>query len=491
MRNLTLVFILFGLFLRIRQFLANRSLWLDEAMLALNIVNRSFTELTRPLDYGQGAPIGFLFIEKIIVGLFGNQDYILRLFPLATGMVSMFLIYKMANNYFKGTGVLVVSGLYAVSERLIYYASEVKQYSCDAMITLFLLLLGNRCLVPNANLRLFIAFGFASALSMWISHPAVFIITAVSISLTFDRFLRRDWQRLLWLWGILFMLIINFAVLYFVSLRSLAADTYMLNYWRKGFMPMPPWSNIAWFPKAFISMLEDPARLSIVPLSGAALFFGSLSFFVRKWQFALFLIMPFPIVLLVSGFEKYPFSERLLLFILPIVFFLIVEGIERFRLILTRINFWIAVGAWAILAVVLLYYPTKIALKNLEYPILGEHIKPVMSYVSERKVNGDLIYIYYAAKPAFAYYASLYGFGENDYFIGIRGREDPGKYIQDIDKVRGYNRVWFLFSHNCTWCLVNEELFYLNHLDKTGKRLDEFKSTGASVYLYKLSEKRK
>jgi len=490
MKSLTLAFIVFGLFLRIRQFIANRSLWLDEAMLALNIGTRSFTELTQPLDYGQQAPIGFLYIEKIVIELFGNQDYILRLFPLAAEIVSIFLIYKIANSYFKWTGVLLVSGLYAVSNQLIYFASEVKQYSCDVMIALFLLFLGNRCLVPNANLRLFIAFGFGAALSMWISHPAVFIITAISISLTFDRLLRRDWQRLLWLWGILFMLLINFAVLYFVSLRSLAADTYLLNYWRKGFMPMPPWSNIAWFPNAFISMLENPAGLSVVPLSGVALFFGSLSFFVRKWQFALFLIMPFSIVLLASGFEKYPFSERLLLFIVPIVFFLIVEGIERFRLILTRINFWIAVGAWAILAVMLLYYPTKIALKNLEYPILGEHIKPVMSYVSQHKVNGDLIYIYYAAEPAFAYYASLYGFGENDYFIGIKSRQEPGKYIQDIDKVREYNRVWFLFSHNCSWCLVNEELFLLNHIDKIGKRLDEFKSPGASVYLYKLSEKR-
>ena len=45
-------------------------------------------ELTQLLDYHQAAPIGFLFIEKLSILVFGNHDYIMRLFPLLAGILA-------------------------------------------------------------------------------------------------------------------------------------------------------------------------------------------------------------------------------------------------------------------------------------------------------------------------------------------------------------------------------------------------------------------
>src|SRR5256885_16763608 len=52
LRSRQLVFLLVGvgIFLRVAQYLANRSLWIDEAWLALNLLSRSFEHLTKPLD---------------------------------------------------------------------------------------------------------------------------------------------------------------------------------------------------------------------------------------------------------------------------------------------------------------------------------------------------------------------------------------------------------------------------------------------------------
>ena len=60
-----------GVTLRVRQYLFDRSLWLDECLLALNIIRRSPSALLQPLDFHQQAPVGFLLLERLSVSLFG------------------------------------------------------------------------------------------------------------------------------------------------------------------------------------------------------------------------------------------------------------------------------------------------------------------------------------------------------------------------------------------------------------------------------------
>ena len=152
-RTFVIVFLVFGFILRAHQYAFNRSLWMDEAMLALNIVDRSFAGLTQPLAYNQGAPLGFLFIQKLAVTLFGNHDYILRLFPFIASVVSLFLFYHLANAVTKGLGRILAVYLFSVSGWLVYYASECKQYSSDVMVCLLLLLYGQRCIRAEATTK--------------------------------------------------------------------------------------------------------------------------------------------------------------------------------------------------------------------------------------------------------------------------------------------------------------------------------------------------
>jgi hypothetical protein len=488
------IIILFGIVLRLGQYVADRSLWLDEAKLALNVVSRSFVELTLPLSRDQGAPLGFLFIQKMVIEVLGNRDYILRLFPLAAGIVAMLLIYRVANSYIEDASMLVALGLFAVSSPLIYYASEVKQYSSDALITLLLLLVAFKWSEAQANSKYFIALVLVGALSLWISHPALFVVAGIAFSLALDRLLKRDWPRLAWLGAAFLVWLANFAVLYFVSLRYLAANTSLADYWHDGFMPMPPWQNVIWFPKAFTTMLVGPSGVSVGRI-GSIVFLlvfsiGCFSFFFRNWQKALILVMPFVFALLASGLHKYPFSDRLLLFILPLAFLLIAEGVRRVYLVSRKMGPRVAFGIGSALAIVLLYDSTSFALRNLWHPYMGEDIKPVISYVTRHRLSTDAIYVYYSAGSGFKYYAPQYGLGTSDYIVGISSPEEPAKYIQDLDKLGSRGRVWFLFSHNCYWCLVNEEAYFLSHLDKMGARVDEFRAPGASVYAYNLAPAR-
>src|SRR6266702_8275167 len=66
-RELIIFLVCLGTLLRVSQYFANRSLWHDEALLALNLVDRPLSHAARPLDFGQAAPVGFLLAEGIAI----------------------------------------------------------------------------------------------------------------------------------------------------------------------------------------------------------------------------------------------------------------------------------------------------------------------------------------------------------------------------------------------------------------------------------------
>src|SRR3989339_1408501 len=137
-KSLSWIIICLGIVLRSFQYMRDVSLWLDECFLALNITNRSFPELLKPLDYTQVAPVGFLMITKLMVQTFGNNEYIFRMFPFVCGIISIFLFFRVAKYFLTKEAVIIALGLFALSGHLIQYSGEFKQYSSDVAIALFL-----------------------------------------------------------------------------------------------------------------------------------------------------------------------------------------------------------------------------------------------------------------------------------------------------------------------------------------------------------------
>ncbi len=85
-----------GVGLRVRMYLENRSLWLDPAMLALNVVNRDASELLGRLDMNQAAPPGFLLVSKAIGSMFGYSEYSLYLAPCLFGVAAFLLFIRLS-----------------------------------------------------------------------------------------------------------------------------------------------------------------------------------------------------------------------------------------------------------------------------------------------------------------------------------------------------------------------------------------------------------
>src|SRR5262249_19541257 len=126
-------------------------------------------------------------------------------------------------------------------------------------------------------------------------------------------------------------LVLNFAVFYFISLRYAAKNDVLLDYWVSSFMPLAPFSlhDVRWFMDTFFSIFEYPLGLAFAGLGSLSFLVGCRAFLRdHKEEFFLFLL-PILFALLASGFKRYPFNGRFLLFIIPSMLIFIAQGADE------------------------------------------------------------------------------------------------------------------------------------------------------------------
>lgn len=482
-----------GIILRLRQYLFNRSLWADEASLAFNLANRSFVGLTQPLDYEQGAPLGFLFIEKLFIVLLGNRDQIMRLFPLFSGILAIYLVYRIARDHIKGG--MLATFLFVISPSLVYYSSELKQYSSDVMIALLLVFLASRCLKEGAQTRDFLLLGISGAAAIWISHPSAFILAGIGLALFIAAITKNPRVPVLWLIGLGGLWLFSFGVEYFVSLRHLIADDYLQGFWQKAFMPLPPWENRDWFVRTYYSvLLTSFNRADLILILGLPplVSIGALSLLYRERNMAILILSPFVLALFASALQKYPFKDRFVLFLVPFFFLLIAEGLGRTYLTIAKWQPWVARIAYAMLVLGLFLQPTLLTFDNFLRPYNGSDVRPVVEYVAENRSSDETIYVYHITASTFHYYAPLYGIDSENVVTGVNSRQKRvalKSFFDDVEMLKGNDRVWFIFSGivDCGGCEGDMQLFYTDYLDERGIMLDSFHATGANAYLYDLN----
>jgi hypothetical protein len=187
--------------------------------------------------------------------------------------------------------------------------------------------------------------------------------------------------------------------------------------------------------------------------------------------------------LLASGSPDLPVRGRSF-YIVPVVCLLIGEGSERARQALARLHPVAGLAAWSAVAVLLVRAPAIQAVQHLRHPIMTEHLKPVMSYVSEHRLAGDGVYVYYGAMPAFTYYAPSYGFEKDDYVVGFTSRREPAVHRghRGPSRLRGSGESGSS-SHNCPRLPSERAGVHLDELDRVGTRVDQL-GRPASTYLY-------
>ncbi len=483
-----------GLILRLRQYIANRSFSGDEASLAINIVSRSFVGLTKSLDYHQATPIGFLFIEKFFILLLGNKDNILRVFPLISSILAIYLVYRIALDYFGVAGIFALS-MFALNSWQIFFSTELKQYGTDVMVTLLLVYLSIRCLKEDPRIRDFIWLGIAGTITIWLSHIAIFILAGIGLALLLEKYIQKKQIPFIWLLSLGAAWLISFGIEYLVILRYTAGDRYFQTYWLKSFLPLPPWENIPWLVNVYykyvlITLGRTDSSMDHMILALAII--GSLSLFARRQNTAIIIIFPFIMTLIASAWEKYPLSYRFMLFLVPLTLLLMAEGIGRIYLFLAKWQKSVALILCVIPVAIMLLFSIQGAITGFKYPPIIAEIKPVMKYIEEKKEQGDIIYLHYRSVPPFNYYATFYNLDSENIIIGADRQSQKkalDRFFDDVKGLKGNNRVWFVISEitYCDGCAGDKREYFTSYLDKNGSMLESILSSNSAAYLYDLN----
>ncbi|MBU1695209.1 MAG: hypothetical protein KKC51_14775 [Verrucomicrobia bacterium] len=467
-----------GAGLRIAQYLNNRSLWVDEVSLAINIVRRDFAGLFEPLKSAVAPPL-FLVVVKAITLVLGPWELGLRLLPLIGSLAGLVLLWKVAGDLLPRGFAVVALAFMAFSYRHVYFCQEVKPYGLDSAAALLLLWM---IILPGSRpltWRRAVGWGLLGAATAWLSFASVFVLGGTGLALAWAWW-RQPQRRVLpklavtaacWAIG-------AFA-LYHLSFRSCPRprQAALEAYWSGSFLPWPTnLTHLADIRSAFIELVGyygfTPLSILLVLLLGAL---GAGVLWKSRPLIGQAMVLTFLLSYLGSALHLYPLEGRLTLHLMPFLYLLVAAGAE----FLCRHRH----PALAVTVLVLLLAPFLAAnVPALTQPIQREEIKPLLALLEKRLEPGDLIAVHYKSRKAFYYYWSRYKLG--DPARVLPGTDGDKPLDVSLEEIAG-RRVWLLITH----APGDDEAKILRKLPPGTKWIETHREPGASLRLFQFPER--
>jgi hypothetical protein len=306
----------------------------------------------------------------------------------------------------------------------------------------------------------------------------------------------------------------------------------MQQYWYKAFLPSNPFTfdfYVFLFEKApmaifsaILTLNEFKIQTKIVVMGLSLLLIAGMINLIRGRNIKTILICCVPVLLhlLLSSFQLYPFSRRLIVYILPYIIVVCSCGFDH---ILTVVLAKLKIEKFRLPA--LIFLVSTIYLSSfVRLPIEKVEMKRCIKYIHNNINTNESIYNVPFKSIIFQYYEDIglvngkmniisdekiierYSdinkcpLMPNEYFQSDRYIHDlrytghkcsltPDEYFQSDQYIHDLemqlsNRVWLLMERG-----MGEE-FIVNKIDSLGyNRIKEFKTKNASVYLYDFGER--
>jgi hypothetical protein len=362
------------------------------------------------------------------------------------------------------------------------------------------------------------------AFAAWLSHPAVFVLFAVGVTLIAQGLARRELRSVAVTAAICLAWLVSFGGAYLVSRvnvqhveESLRGSNAFVSAAHPGAARayLGLFRYVTGIPHLAVGG-RDLGRL-IALIAGILVLIGVGWLIVHKLAVASIMYMPVAVAGLASLLGKYPLIPRTTLFAAPAAVIGIVAGAEALtrqgRLRIPAKGGFAATGFAA--TAVVGFALVAAGAWHLAHPHRDEELKPVLRYLARAQRPGDTLYLLYTSQYAFRYYLECGCFdavtgrkrlegvwpltkyiGGGDQWAPALASQPPRfvvgtfrgtkaeSYVAAVRRLGGRDRVWVIVSDVPS----AERESLLRGLANLGHPLASFRSHGddsaAGVYLY-------
>lgn len=480
--------IIIGIILHIVPFFYNRSLWIDESMLASSIITRNMSNLiSKPLDWGQSSPIGYIYIIKIITLLLGTSETVLRLWSLITSIASIGLLYLLLKDKVEKHFALGFTAFFALIDEYIIYANEFKQYMSDNFFSLLVLVCYQR--YKENKMKLWKLILIYSVL-IWFSFSAVLFIAACMIIICLNFFKQiiknKSKSSIKKLCGCGIVLL-SFLLNYFLWLSKSSENVGGLGYWDLLKFPLIPksLSDI----KLIFKMIMQFLSFYHFKLIAISICFLVLYYFItiiknKKDESKICIPIVLSLILLIfaSYLGFFPMRSRL---IQPFTLTLLIVSafacnnikgllINKKCLILFYIILFMGLGLTGMQGCKNLF-PSHVYKEQ-------EEVAKNINYLKQNATADDMIYVYRFAIPSYLYetdYEIIYSDFENN------EKTDNNENTDDVSLILPYVKGNTILGQHLKKYLYQEPYSYEYEINEKALKEDtDMISKYDSVYLF-------
>ncbi len=428
MKKIVRILILFAIILRlILFFFVEKSLWLDEAALASNVLDKGYLELFSPLQYAQSAPPLFLCFVKIIENIFGQSEKVFRFIPLLCSIASVFGFYFLLNEAFKKNKILICAGLiaFSLSFPLLYNTIEFKPYIVDVLFTIIVSFIWFKYLDNNISLKKQVCFAALLVIFPLFSFGSIFSLAAV---LLLSILKKRKVFSIILVSGLL--------VEYLFIFSKINAGTRVYEYWIPYFINYNPIKAV-FILVEMIKYYFYPSNFTLLGFIGFIA--GGIILFKKNRKIFNFFCVMILCGFLASFFNFYPLYERLSLFLYPIVLIVILSPLYYAISEDTKVKKTII----CILSGIFIFSACFYSFINFNL-YKREEIKPLLLKLRTEIKPEDRIFVFKGAHLTYRFYNRAFDFQNKTYICPYNF--DNRTCAAEIEPFCNKNRCFIIYS---------------------------------------------